>query len=172
VAAAGARPNADTVARETVRASQSRTLAGAQAAQSASSSAPAAGRVVDQVASGLSLAVREGRTEAVLTLRPDALGEVRVQIVSGPEGLTIRLSAEREAVGELLRAGVADLQEALAGQQVAVSEVVVMQNAPAAPQATAETPLWQERQWSRQEPEAENGDQPERHQPDDEQDEE
>jgi hypothetical protein len=172
VTAASARPDAEVVLRETARTSQPRTLAGVQAAQAAASSAPASGRIVDQVANGLSLAVRDGRTEAVLTLRPDALGEVRVQIVSGPEGVTIRLSAEREAVGELLRAGIADLQEALAGHQVAVSEVVVMQNAPAQAATNAETPLWQERPWSRQEPEAEDGEQPERGQPQDEQDEE
>lgn len=172
VTSAGARPDAELVLRETVRSSQPRTLAGAQAAQAAASTAPVSGRVVDQVANGLSLAVREGRTEAVLTLRPEALGEVRVQIVSGPEGLTIRLSAERQSVGELLRSGISDLQDALAGRQLAVAEVHVMPNPSTAAPATVDTPLWQERPWSRQQPEAEDREQPRPRQPQDEQDDE
>jgi hypothetical protein len=126
--------------------------------QAATGGAPIAGRVVDQVANGLAMHVREGRTEATLTLRPEALGEVRVHIVAGPAGLTIRLSAEREAVTELLRASAGELHAALAGRQVPVSELHVLYNAPPAAPPRTEQAFWQERPWSRREQAQGDGD--------------
>jgi hypothetical protein len=100
-------------------------------------------RAVDQVTEALTLSIREGRTEATISLRPAALGAVKVQIVSGADGLVIRMTAERDAVGELLRGHIAELREALAVHQVAVSELHVLHNPPAV--AAPETSPWQDR---------------------------
>jgi flagellar hook-length control protein FliK len=100
-------------------------------------------RAVDQVTEALTLSIREGRTEATISLRPATLGAVKVQIVSGADGLVIRMTAERDAVGELLRGHIAELREALAVHQVAVSELHVLHNPPAV--AAPETSPWQDR---------------------------
>ncbi len=52
-----------------------------------------AGGTVDQVAAALALTVQEGRTEATVTLRPAALGEVKVRIAAGTDGVVIHISA-------------------------------------------------------------------------------
>ncbi len=107
-----------------------------------------AGGTVDQVAAALALTVREGRTEATVTLRPAALGEVKVRIATGTDGVVIHISAERDAVGELLRARTGDLREALVRQQVPVAELHVLHNPPALPVAEPRPALqWQERPW-------------------------
>ncbi|MFN8557123.1 MAG: flagellar hook-length control protein FliK [Dehalococcoidia bacterium] len=118
----------------------------AAAAESAGAVPP--GRTIDQVAATLTVAVADGRSEATLVLRPAALGEVRVRIGGGPEGLVVRIAAEREAVAELLGSGLDHLRDALAGQGVAVAELHVLPTSlpPAAP---AETPVWQEPNWTR-----------------------
>lgn len=108
---------------------------------------------VAQVAAALALSARDGVTEVTITLRPPELGEVRARIVTGPDGLVIRLSAEHEAVGALLRARAGDLQQALVAQQVSVAEVHVLHNPPPAPVSTApDWQGWQERWWLRREP--------------------
>jgi flagellar hook-length control protein FliK len=116
-------------------------------------SGPASVRTVDQVADALAMQVRDGRPEATITLRPVAMGEIKVQISSGEDGLVIRMSAENDAVGELLRTHVDELRDALAGHQVAVSELHVLHNPPAAAPASADTTAWNERPWARQEQE-------------------
>lgn len=88
-------------------------------------------RSIDQVADGLTLTIRAGKTEATLSLRPASLGEVKVQISSGADGLIIRIAAERDAVSELLRSRVGELRDVLGGRQIAVSEVHVLPNPPA-----------------------------------------
>lgn len=109
---------------------------------------------VAQVATALALSARDGVTEVTITLRPPELGEVRARIVAGPDGLVIRLSAEREAVGALLRARAGELQQALAAQQVPVVEVHVLHNPPAYPPLQPATregePGWAD--WPRREP--------------------
>ncbi|MBI2760244.1 MAG: flagellar hook-length control protein FliK [Chloroflexi bacterium] len=111
---------------------------------------PASVRTVDQVADALAIQVRDGRPEATITLRPVALGEIKVQISSGEDGLVIRMSAENDTVGELLRTNMGQLRDALAGQQVAVSELHVLHNPPAAAPASSDTTTWNERPWARQ----------------------
>jgi hypothetical protein len=108
---------------------------------------------VAQVAAALALSARDGVTEVTIALRPPELGEVRARIVTGPDGLVIRLSAEREAVGALLRARAGELQQALTAQQLSVAEVHVLHNPPPAPASTApDWQGWQERWWLRREP--------------------
>ncbi len=115
--------------------------------------ATARSSAVAQVATALALSVRDGVTEVTITLRPPELGEVRARIVAGPDGLVIRLSAEREAVGALLRARAGELQQALAAQQVPVVEVHVLHNPPPSPAAAAsDWQGWQEREWLRRGP--------------------
>lgn len=109
------------------------------------------GRTVDQVASALALDVREGRTEATITLRPAALGEVKVKIASGQDGVVIHIAAERDAVGELLRSRVAELRDALVHHQVPVAELHVLHNPPAPLPADHERPAWQDRPAERRE---------------------
>jgi flagellar hook-length control protein FliK len=109
--------------------------------------------VVAQVAAALALSARDGAAEVTMTLRPPELGEVRARIVAGPDGLVIRLSAEREAVGALLRARAGELHQALLVQQVPVAEVHVLHNPPPTPSATApDWQGWQEQLWLRREP--------------------
>lgn len=109
---------------------------------------------VAQVAAALVLSARDGVTEVTITLRPPELGEVRARIVAGPDGLVIRLSAEHEAVGALLRARAGELQQALTAQQVPVVEVHVLHNPPAYPSLQPAPregePGWAE--WPRREP--------------------
>jgi flagellar hook-length control protein FliK len=130
--AGGARPVQDAApgVQAAPRPEPPRTLTAASIAATIAST-PTAGRTVDQVASALALNIREGRTEATLTLRPQALGEVRVRITSGPDGLVIHLSAKRDAVSELLRSRIGELRDLLATQQVAVTELHVLHNPPA-----------------------------------------
>jgi len=106
-------------------------------------------KTIDQVADALVMTVRAGRSEATMSLRPAALGEVRAQISAGPNGLVIRLSAEHAAVGDLLRARVSELREALTGQQIAVSELHVLHNPPPAAAGTHDGAAWQERERAR-----------------------
>lgn len=131
---------------------------------------PAGGvRTVDQVASALSLQVKDGRTEATIALRPAALGAIKVQISSGADGMVIRLSAERDAVGELLRSQMGELREALAGQQVAVAELHVLHNPPAVAPAPAGNPEQPAPHWLRRDDErAPDEQQPRREQSEDE----
>jgi flagellar hook-length control protein FliK len=89
------------------------------------------GGTVDQVAGGLAMNVRSGQTEATISLRPAALGEVKIQVTSSQNGLVIRMAAERDSVGELLRSRLGELRELLAGRQVAVAELHVLHNPPA-----------------------------------------
>ncbi len=132
-------------------AARSGALLEAQAAQTIdTATGAAAARTVDQVAGALAVEVRDGRMEAVITLRPEALGEVRARISTGPEGVVIHLSAEHEAVGELLRAQLGDLREALASHQLPIADVHVLPATPpaafsAAPNATP----WPGQQWPR-----------------------
>ncbi len=122
---------------------------------------PVSTRTVDQVASSLALTVSEGRTEATLTLRPAALGEVQVRIMQDRDGLVIRLSAERDAVGELLRSSLGELRHALAARQIPVADLHVLHNTPAAPPAgTSDSPFWQERPWERPRQQTDTDDQP------------
>jgi hypothetical protein len=108
---------------------------------------------VAQVAAALALSARDGAPEVTITLRPPELGEVRARIIAAPDGLVIRLSAEREAVGALLRARAGELHQALLVQQVPVAEVHVLHNLPPAPVFTApDWQGWQERWWLRREP--------------------
>jgi flagellar hook-length control protein FliK len=101
------------------------------------------GGAVDQVAEALTLSIREGLTEATISLRPAALGAVKVQITAGADGLVIRMTAERDAVGDLLRGHMGELREALAARQVAVAELHVLHNPPAV--TSPDTAPWQER---------------------------
>lgn len=130
----------------------------AQTATTAGAAVPS--RTVDQVAGALALSVQEGRTEATISLRPAALGEVKVRIAASADGLVIRISAERDAVGELLRSRMGELRQALAGHQVAVAELHVLHNPPPLPAAAQEGPLWQDRPWSRREQEGGAEDRP------------
>ena len=107
-------------------------------------------KAIDQVADGLVMTVRQGKSEATISLQPAALGAVKVQLSSGQDGLIIRLSAEHDATGDLLRAHMGELREVLAGQQIAVSELHVLHNPPApAPTGGQNAPhdgfTWQER---------------------------
>jgi flagellar hook-length control protein FliK len=122
----------------------------------AAGAAPSA-RAVDQVASALVVSIRAGRSEATISLRPAALGEVRAQIISGQDGLVIRLSAERDSVGDLLRSQMGALRDALAGQQIAVSELHVLHNPPAAGNGTNDGAAWQQRPRLPQERDAASG---------------
>jgi flagellar hook-length control protein FliK len=107
-------------------------------------------RTVDQVASALALQVRDGLSEATVVLRPAALGEVRVQISVGHEGLTLRIATERESVGELLRARAGELRDTLEGHQITVADLQIVSATPAAAEASiGDRPAWQERPWSR-----------------------
>jgi hypothetical protein len=127
------------------------------AAHSVSGTAPASGGTVDQVASALALQVKDGRGEATITLRPAALGEIKARITTGTDGVVIRLSAEHDAVGELLRSRIGELRDALAGHQVAVSELHVLHNAPQATGLPAnDDTAWRDRPWQRED----NGDEP------------
>ena len=84
-----------------------------------------------------------------------------MRIVQDRDGLVIRLSAERDAVGELLRARVGELRDALAAHQVPVAELHVLHNPPATPlPAMPESPLWQERPWARREQEPDTDERP------------
>lgn len=91
--------------------------------------APSSSRTVDQVAEGLALTLRDGKMDATLTLRPAALGQVKVQITSSRDGLIIRMSADQNSVGELLRARLPELRDTLAAHGVMVAEVHVLPNA-------------------------------------------
>lgn len=107
-------------------------------------------RAIDQVADGLVMTVRQGKSEATLSLQPASLGAVKVQLSTGQDGLIIRLSAERDATGDLLRAHMGELREVLAGQQIAVSELHVLHNPPAPTAAGGQNAphdgfAWQER---------------------------
>lgn len=109
--------------------------------------------VVAQVAAALALYARDGLTEVTITLRPPELGEVRARIIVAPDGLVIRLSADHEAVGALLRARAGELHQALAAQQMPVVEVHVLHNPPPTPSAAApDWQGWQEWWWLRREP--------------------
>lgn len=152
-------------------AATAKTASGAGAAFVDAATAPdavAPVKTIDQVADALVMTVRAGRSEATISLRPAALGEVRAQISAGPNGLVIRLSAEHAAVGDLLRARVAELREALTGQQIAVSELHVLHNPPAAATAgTHDGAAWQERKQPRPSDDPTQGQRQRRQQQDD-----
>lgn len=108
------------------------------------------GGSVDQVAGGLAMSLRNGQTEATIALRPQALGEVKIQITSSQNGLVIRMAAERDSVGELLRSRLGELRELLAGRQVAVAELHVLHNPPSV--AGRDTPSEQQSGWQERDP--------------------
>lgn len=113
-------------------------------------------KAIDQVADGLVMTVRQGKSEATISLQPASLGSVKVQLSTGQDGLVIRLSAEHDATGDLLRAHMGELREALAGQQIAVSELHVLHNPPAPAAAGGQNApndgfAWQERPKANQE---------------------
>ncbi len=122
--------------------------AGTRQADGPSATTPV--KAIDQVADGLVMTVRQGKSEATISLQPASLGSVKVQLSTGQDGLVIRLSAEHDATGDLLRAHMGELREALAGQQIAVSELHVLHNPPAPAAAGGQNApndgfAWQER---------------------------
>lgn len=132
------------------------------AADGAQADTPAASpRTVDQVANALALNIRSGQTEATISLRPAALGGVKVQISKGQDGLVIRMSAERDSVGELLRSRLGELRDVLAGRQVSVAELHVLHNPPAASGGREES-AWRDQRRARQDAEADTGGNPRR----------
>ncbi len=123
------------------------TSAGTRQADGLGDSTPI--KAIDQVADGLVMTIRQGKSEATISLRPASLGEVKVQLSTGTDGLIIRLAAEHDATGDLLRAHMGELREVLAGQQIAVSELHVLHNPPAPAAGLQNAPhdgfTWQER---------------------------
>ena len=103
---------------------------------------PFQGGTLDELAGALTLNVQAGRMEAVVALQPPSLGKVRVQLVAGPDGLTIRITADQGSTGAFLRSQLGELRDGLTTRGVSVAELHVLPNQPtvAAPESAGDAP--------------------------------
>jgi hypothetical protein len=109
------------------------------------------------LAASLTLTIQSGVTEARLQLRPAGLGAVHVQIISGRDGVTLRLAAETAADGDLLRAHAGDLRDALVAHGVTVADLHILPNQPAPSSADTGGPTWQQDSGRRANRDAQDG---------------
>jgi hypothetical protein len=86
---------------------------------------------LDALVGAVTMSVRAGVPETVVSLRPGSLGQLRIQLSPGTDGMTIRITADTEAAGSLLRGRVGELRDGLARRGVSIADLHVLPNAPA-----------------------------------------
>ncbi|NTV14044.1 MAG: hypothetical protein HGA96_08995 [Desulfobulbaceae bacterium] len=83
------------------------------------------GRIVDQVVSRVNLSSASGETSLSMTLHPKELGEIRVELISGKDGVRAHLHSQTQMVQEALERHLPRLREAFEAQGVKLSELQV-----------------------------------------------
>lgn len=82
-------------------------------------------RIVEQVVSRVKMAGAGGETNLSMVLHPKELGEVRVELVSGKEGLRAHLHSQTQVVQEVLERNLPRLREAFESQGLRISGLQV-----------------------------------------------
>lgn len=82
-------------------------------------------RIVDQVVSRLSMSSASGETNLSMILHPKELGEVRVDLISGKDGLRAHLHSQTQMVQEVLERNLPRLREAFESQGLKISDLQV-----------------------------------------------
>ena len=82
-------------------------------------------RIVEQVVSRVSMSSAGGETNLSMLLHPKELGEVRVELVSGKDGLRAHLHSQTQMVQEVLERNLPRLREAFESQGVKISDLQV-----------------------------------------------
>jgi len=85
-------------------------------------------RIVDQVVSRVSMSSAGGETNLSMLLHPKELGEVRVDLVSGKDGMRAHLHTQSQMVQEVLERNLPRLREAFESQGLKVSDLQVSYN--------------------------------------------
>jgi flagellar hook-length control protein FliK len=73
---------------------------------------------------------RSGQSMLRLQLEPENLGRIALQVLNGPDGLRVRLSAELPATAALLESRLADLQQSLQVTGVNLAGLSISYGAP------------------------------------------
>lgn len=82
-------------------------------------------RIVDQVVSRLGVSGASAESNLSLLLHPKELGEVRVDLVSGKDGLRAHLHSQTQMVQEVLERNLPRLREAFESQGLKISDLQV-----------------------------------------------
>ena len=87
---------------------------------------PMAQDITAQIVERLTTTVTEGRTTCEIDLKPEFLGRLTITLTVGSEGLTARIRAQDQNVGQLIAGQMQELRTALQEQGVRVSEMEVV----------------------------------------------
>jgi len=96
-----------------------------QAIPAATSTLALDGRIVEQVVNRVNLSGASGETSLSLLLHPKELGEVRVELISGKDGLRAHLHSQSQMVQDVLERNLPRLREAFESQGLKVSDLQV-----------------------------------------------
>jgi len=78
----------------------------------------------EQISSGISERLREGKSEFVIKLRPEKLGEITVKLVEESGKMTLQIEAVRPETAKLINNDLTALKEAVRPMQVEVREAL------------------------------------------------
>jgi flagellar hook-length control protein FliK len=85
-------------------------------------------KVIQQIVQHVETRVHNRSTEMHLQLNPKELGTIDVQMVSGPQGVTVTFSAEQPATGRLLESQLGQLHQSLAEAGVKIAGLNIGQH--------------------------------------------
>ena len=108
----------------------SKTVSGLKAANAVFGSDNHQLQVPGQAVASMLLMIRGGQQSLQVRLRPDHLGELRINLVNGADGLKARLTANSLASCRLLEANLPQLQQALLEKQIICREIEVQYQPP------------------------------------------
>jgi hypothetical protein len=87
---------------------------------------PQAGRI-SQILEGITGKLRSGESRFVIKLRPEGLGEIRVEMARRGDGkIILNLAASNDRTGELISEGIEALRESLSAYEAEIGQVTVM----------------------------------------------
>ena len=84
--------------------------------------------VIQQVTNQLKPRIKIGETSMRLTLKPDELGSIEVEMVSTAQGVSVSFVTEQASTGQLLEAQVSQLKQSLKDAGVQLSNVNINQH--------------------------------------------
>lgn len=83
------------------------------------------GGIFDQIVQRAALLARDGRTEMRIDLKPEALGQVRLQIMTEYQQVSVRIFAEHAGVREIIESHMAQLKSDLQQQGLQIDRLEV-----------------------------------------------